>query len=301
MDNFLFLPRAVVAALSDASFASACGLVIVSLWLQTDLENPLRGKLRRGILPCAVAILLAHCAQAYLLTATMAGSADFTTIHLQFVDVMTGTHAGRVLLCNCGLALILLVLSLISRRDQSTIETICLIVLLIMLAATRAATGHPSADGDFTLPELVQFVHLISIAIWSGGVIAAGFFVLPAMLHAGRIEAMMDFTRKLSRTVTVALLLVILTGVYNSYRGLGGSISHLVGTQWGYLLDIKIILVCIATLLGASSRLMLRTSDNLSLRQASRLTWMLRAEATVMLVILFVSAFLANSPPANSL
>jgi putative copper resistance protein D len=301
MDNFLLLPRALAAGLSDAAFAVACGSVIATLWLRGDLERPLRDRLRRGLVLCAVAMLLALSAQAYLLTATMVGSSDLSLFRSQFEVVMTGTHAGRALFFNGGLACILLILLLVRRRRQTNIEPVWLSAVLIMLAAIRAATGHSAAEGDFTLPEFVQFLHLISIAIWSGGVIATGFIVLPGMLRAGRIEAMVEFTRRLSRTVTVALLLVVLTGVYNSYRGLGGSVAPLVGTQWGYLLDVKLVLVCVAVSMGACSRSMLRANHSLSLKQASRLTLMLRAEATVMLVILAVSAWLANSPPPDSL
>ena len=177
-----------------------------------------RNRLRMGM-------LVGLCAQALLATATMIGSASFAAVRMQFVDVMTGTHAGRALLCNGVVSLLLLAMVPVRRLWNSRIGTAFLLTVFATLAATRAATGHPAADGDFTLPELVQFVHLASIAIWSGGVIAAGFFVLPELLRMQQIEAVAQFGRRLSNTVTVAVLLIVLTGLYNSYRGLGGSLS----------------------------------------------------------------------------
>jgi putative copper resistance protein D len=300
MDNFLFLPRSVAAAFFDAAFAGASGLVIARLWLARDSEEKLANSLQRKAIVCAVSMLVALSAQALLSTATMIGSSRFAAIHAQFVDVMTGTHAGRALLCNGAIAFLLLTMAPIRRMWQSRTGTASLLTVLAILAATRAATGHPAADGDFTLPELVQFVHLASIAIWSGGVIAAGFLVLPQLLRDHQLDAMAQFTRRLSQTVTVALLLIVLTGIYNSYRGLGGSFSPLVGTQWGDLLDIKIALVCIALAMGAFNRRMLRANHSLSPLQARRMSRVLRLEATLMLLILSVSAFLANSPPASS-
>jgi putative copper resistance protein D len=125
--------------------------------------------------------------------------------------------------------------------------------------------------------------------------------VLPALHRAEQDEAIVAFLRKLSRTVTVALVLVILSGIYNSYRGLDGSMAPLLRTQWGGLLDIKVFLVCIAVAMGASNRRMLRRSQGRSAQQISRLAVVLRVEASMMVLILLVSALLANSPPASSL
>jgi len=300
MDNFLFLLRALAAAVSDITFAASFGLVIVSLWLQSDSEERLHGRLQRGLELCVAALLLALAAQTYLLTATMIGSSGFAAVWGQFVEVMTGTHAGRVLLCNCCVTLVLLGLLLVRRRWNTRTKAWTLLAVLIILAAIRAATGHPASDGDFRLPEFVQFFHLISIAIWTGGIIAAGFFVLPALLRAQQNGAIVAFLLTLSRAVTIALLVVVLSGIYNSYRGLDGSVAPLLRTQWGILLDLKIFLVCVAVAMGASNRRMLRRGRALSALHISRLVMVLRAEGVVMVLILLVSALLANSPPADS-
>jgi len=297
MDNFLFLPKALAAALSDIAFAATFGLVIVCLWLQSGSEVRLHGRLLRGIAVGSAAMLLALAAQTYLLTATMIGAAGFTAVCGQFVTVMTATHAGQVLLCNCCVTLVLLVLLAVQRRWQARTLTWSLLSVLVTLAAIRAATGHAASDGDFTLAEFVQFIHLLSISIWAGGIIAAGFFVLPILFRAQQNEAIAAFLRALSRTITIALLLIVLSGLYNSYRGLDGSVGPLVRTQWGGLLDFKAFLVCVAVAIGAYNRRMLRRNHTLSLQQTSRLASAVRAEGVVMVLILLVSALLANSAP----
>jgi putative copper resistance protein D len=301
MENFLFLPKALAAALSDVTFAANFGLVSVSLWLQSDSEKRLHRHLRYGLNVCTTTMLLALIAQAYLLTATMIGSSAFTAVCGQFAAVMTETHAGRVLLCNGCVTLALIGLLLVQRGWQTRTQVWTLLAMLVTLAAARAAIGHPAADGDFTLPEFAQFIHLISIATWAGGIITAGFFVLPALHRAEQNEAIVAFLRKLSRTVTAALVLIVLSGIYNSYRGLDGSMAPLLRTQWGGLLDIKVFLVCIAVAMGASNRRMLCRSQALSAQQISRLAVVLRVEGVMMVFILLMSALLANSPPASSL
>jgi putative copper resistance protein D len=298
MDNFLLLPRTLTAAAFDIAFAGAIGLVIADLWSELDPKEKLCRKLRNARRFCSIAMLIALPIQAWLLSATMTGSSSSREIRSQLVLVLTGTHAGRVLLCSFAFALIFFFLLLLCPGKRA--GTQWLIVALFGLAATRAATGHAAADGDFALPEWVQLVHLVSIAIWAGSVMAAGFIVLPSMLRDQLTDPIGKFTRKLSRNVTIALVLIVLSGIYNSYRGLGGSLTPLVQTQWGCLLDIKIALVLAAVAMGGSSRRMLQRNRILSLRQVSSLTVVLRIEAIVMLLILIVSACLANSPPANS-
>ncbi len=299
MDNFLFLQRVLVAATADIAYAGAFGFVFVGLWLKCEREGDLHRQLRRGVQGCTFALLLALTAQTCVLTATMAGSTDLASIREQYFSVMTATHAGRVLLCECVLTLLFGALLFTLYGRQTRAGTWRLLTLLILLAAARAATGHATVDGDFSLPEFVQFVHIVSTAIWAGCILTAGFVVLPAMLHEKRNDATARFARSLSRAVTIALLLILLSGLYNSWRGLGGSLAPLAATEWGRSLDLKLVLVGIALILGASSRRMLVSNRDPSLQDLSRLTRLVRTEAVVMLLILAVSAWLANSPPAN--
>ena len=299
MDNFLLLPRALAAAISDSAFAGAFGLVIACLLLNSEGESGPRRQLQRSTFYCTIAMLLAGIAQVYLATATMIGSPSFSDVRGQVVPVVLETHAGKLLLCSLILTLILL-LTLSVRRDwQRRLTAWSLFAVLTAIAAVRAATGHAAADGDFTLAEFVQFSHLISIAVWAGCVLAAGFVVLPYMLREQRTTDVVAFTRRLSRSVTFALAVVVLSGTYNSYRGLSGSLRPLAGTQWGILLDIKLLLVLAAVGMGAASRRMLRSDRSLTAKQTSTLAFIVRVEAVAMLAILTVSAWLANSPPAS--
>jgi copper resistance protein D len=300
MDNFLLLPRALAATVSDSGYAGVVGLVLSSLLLGNESDMGLRRRLQRSALYCAVGMLLAAIAQVYLATATMIGDAAFAAVRGQIMSVVVDTHAGKILLGNLLLALTLL-LALCTLRDWRRRSTAwSLMAALIAIAAVRAVTGHAAADGDFTLPEFVQFFHLVSIAVWAGCVLAGGFVVLPGMLRQQRTAELVAFTRRLSLTVTFALVVVVLSGTYNSYRGLGGSLKPLTGTQWGVLLDIKLVLVFAATAMGAANRRMLGKDRSLTAEQTSTLATVLRVEAVTMLAILTVSAWLANSPPASS-
>jgi putative copper resistance protein D len=299
MDNFLLLPRALAATLSDAGFAALVGIALVRLWLGQRVFLDLQVKLRRTSLTCAALLLFTLCGQALLATASMIGSTDPAAIRLQLWAVLTETHAGRNLIAQ-GCVVLLLLLLLALRRNRDTAPDAWLILgLVTLLAAIRSASGHASSEGDFTLREFVQFVHLTSIAVWAGNVIIAGLLALPALLRERLTEAIAQLMRRLSSTVTIALAFVVLSGIYNAWHGLGGSLHPLANTQWGYLLDAKLLLIVAALAMGFLNRRLLRRNPVLTLTEAGSLTTMLLAEAVVMLLILTVSAFLANSPPAD--
>ena len=53
--------------------------------------------------------------------------------------------------------------------------------IALAITAYRTALGHAVSDGDFTLREFAQHLHLSSIAIWGGGVVIARLVVVPFM------------------------------------------------------------------------------------------------------------------------
>ena len=300
MDNFLLLPRVFASTVSDSAFAIAFGSTVACLWLNTE-DRALRTRLRTVTISSLVALIFAVGAQMLLQTATMIGSADLSSVRSQVSSVLTETHAGRALLSEFCWTFLPLILLLTRFGRQTRAGVWSTLTLLVFLAGIRSAIGHAAGDGDFTLPEFLQFIHLVSTAIWSGGVIVAGLVVLPALVKDQLAERVTSFTRLLSRTVTVALALIVLSGLYNAYRGLGGSIAPLTRTQWGEVLDLKLGLIVVALTLGALNRRMLRGDNSLPSQECTRLATIVRVEAGVMLLILTLSAWLANSPPANSL
>jgi putative copper resistance protein D len=287
MDNFFFVPSALAAALFDLAFACTTGLVLVSTF---SVEQ---GPRTRHVDGCVIAMIVALAVQACLAVAVMTGSYQLRILLSEFVDVTTGTHAGRMVVWSFACAVLALVCSNVF--GQTKMRDGAMLVVLALLAASRATSGHAAVDGGFSLAEVSQFLHLASIAVWSGGVIASGLVVVPTLWRANKPEQVVAFTTRLSRVVTVALLVVAVTGAYNAYRGLGRSLVPLAHTQWGVLLTAKLALVFVAISIGAYSRRMARAPVSLARTQAPHLVQALRWEAVVMLLILTISAFLANS------
>jgi putative copper export protein len=288
-----------VFGLFDSAYAVAVGCVLARIWLVSpalrgEQGASIRRSLRSAAPSAAAALSVLLLAQAYLLTASMAGSAAFSVVRDQVRDVLTSTHAGRVLIPQ---AAILLILLLLGGRDTTARRRWLELLLLVTLTAVRAASGHAATEGDFSRLEALQFLHLASIGVWAGGIIAAGFLLLPHLLGTAP-NAFTSIARRLSSASTYAVIVVLLTGVVKAWLGLGESLHPLLSTQWGLLLSAKSVLVLLAVLLGLANRLHLRRNDLLAEPDASRFARRLRLEAVLMIAILQISAFLANSPPA---
>lgn len=300
MDNYLLLPRALASAVYYACFALVLGGVFARLWLGTETHL---ATLRRVMILSAACLALLLPVQLWLMTATMLSTVSQSAVRAMLPEVLTGTHAGRVLIPDMVLALLLLLAIVLKPVWRRRAGTWVALALMLLLSAMRSASGHASSDGDFTLRETVQLVHLFCIAVWAGSVMVAGWVVLPGMGRSGSLMEMTGFGRKLSASATVAVVLVGLSGIYNGWQGLGGRDgvhwNALVGSQWGWLLTAKTVLVCCALLLGAANRWLLRGSGPLSVPDRRRFLRCMRWEAVAMAAILLVTGVLANSPPAT--
>jgi putative copper resistance protein D len=302
MDNFLFLPRAATSALFDIAFTAAFGCGLARLWLGSGGLAAVVQALRRTLILCAFAMIALLLVQAWLVTATMLGTSAFQEVRGQLWDVLSGTHAGRTLIPQLGLAVALLVVASPGRAWAGRAGISIPLLLLGALACVRSASGHAAAQGDFTFAVGLEFVHLVSIATWAGGIAIAGLILLPGLLRRDDLQNRLQETTRcaasLSRTSTWAVCLVIATGLLKGWIGLGQSLRPLEHTQWGILLTVKSALVMLALALGVKNRLTLGRNAVLAEADATSFSRWVKAEALLMVVILALSGFLANSPPA---
>lgn len=298
MENFLLLPRALATALFNAGMAGAVGVLLARLWLIGTHHEVVLRALRRTFLLCGMVMVVAVPVQLWLTVATMVASAAPAQVMPAVGDVLA-THAGKVLVPDFALAALLLAVGMLPGLSRSRAGIVAGFIAAALLTAMRSASGHAAAEGDFTLPEFIQFAHLASIAVWAGGVMVAGLVALPELRRQELRAVLKRVFGRLSWSATLAVGVVILSGIYNAWRGLGGAISPLVHSQWGWLLTAKSVLVAVAVGLGGLNRLALRGDEPLTDEEAGRLVGRIRLEAVVMLLVLLVTGFLAGSPPAG--
>ncbi|WP_435864158.1 copper resistance CopC/CopD family protein [Streptomyces phaeochromogenes] len=117
-------------------------------------------------------------------------------------------------------------------------------VLAVGLAVTWAAAEHASAGIQVPLAMTSSVLHLLAMAVWLGGLAA-----LLTTLH--RSEALLPAASvaRFSRLAFASVAVLVLTGVYQSWRGLG-SWDAVFDTSYGRILVVK---VCAVVLLLAAA------------------------------------------------
>ncbi|MFI7352751.1 copper resistance CopC/CopD family protein [Streptomyces avidinii] len=109
------------------------------------------------------------------------------------------------------------------------------------IAATWALSEHASTGIQPGIAMPADILHLMAVATWLGGLAA----LLVALHKVPGIER--AAVRRFSTVAFVSVLVLAVTGIYQSWRQLG-SWSALTGTEYGQLLLLKVALV--AVLLG---------------------------------------------------
>ncbi|MGW7450243.1 copper resistance CopC/CopD family protein [Streptomyces sp. NPDC054787] len=115
------------------------------------------------------------------------------------------------------------------------------------IAATWALSEHASTGIQPGLAMPADIVHLLAVATWLGGLTA----LLVCLHKVPGIER--GAVRRFSRVAFGSVLVLAVTGVYQSWRQVG-SWSALTGTDYGRLLLLKVGLVAVLLGLGYLSR-----------------------------------------------
>lgn len=94
---------------------------------------------------------------------------------------------------------------------------------------------------------LIMWAHLVAASIWVGGSIFIGIVLAPLLKTIsdsveGRLSIMIRVGRKFNTIGVPSLIILIITGIYNSV-GIIAKPSLILSTNYGIVLLIKVILV----------------------------------------------------------
>lgn len=133
------------------------------------------------------------------------------------------------------------------RRDLTFGLAIGGTVVAAGLAATWAMSEHASTGLQAGIAMPVDVLHLLAVAAWLGGLTA----LLVALYRGPAVER--AAVRRFSRVAFGSVVVLALTGLYQSWRQVG-SWSALTGTSYGQLLLVKIGLVALLVAVAGLSR-----------------------------------------------
>ena len=305
MDDLLWL-RVLTAFGVDAGLSVLCGLLLSRWWLGEvgSSHAGVRGRTAFGLRIFAALLLLAGCVQLLLLAISFSGQSSPVAVTSAMPDVCS-THAGAFLLALCVVALALCFVTWIASPQFQ--QTACA-VLVFGALCLHADTGHAASEGHLSLAQVLQLVHLLGMALWSGGVIASGLFAVPRLQRQAsremtrqpalsRESVVSTYLDHLSTASSWAVVTVLLSGVIKAAIATNADLHLIRSTQWGQVLTIKSVFVALTVILGARNRWLLTSRRRQSASSIQSVALTLRVEAISMLAVLLLSAWLANSQP----
>ena len=223
------------------------GLVLELFVLPRDLAplESARRRLRRWI-TVAVAILIVTSAGDLIARARVMSGGDLSQAMAALPLVLTRTHFGAIWISRATVLALLLAVSL-SRALPARGAGL---VLSLGIVLTGSLTGHAADWGDLSLAVIVDWLHAVAATAWTGGL-----FGLPLMLRrpAWSPELVGVIARRFSRLAGYCLLVVVASGIYNTWVQLP-SFASLWTTTYGVSLLLKICLASTLALLGAVNR-----------------------------------------------
>ncbi|MFJ8279486.1 copper resistance CopC/CopD family protein [Streptomyces griseoviridis] len=119
--------------------------------------------------------------------------------------------------------------------------------LAVGLALTWATAEHASAGIQVPVAMTSAVLHLLAMAVWLGGLTA----LLLSLYRAADLDP--ATVTRFSRLAFASVTVLVVTGVYQSWRGLG-SWDALTGTTYGALLTAKLAAVVVLLTAAALSR-----------------------------------------------
>jgi copper resistance protein D len=168
------------------------------------------------------------------------------------------------------------------------------------LAWSGHAIGGQGAEG--ILHPAADVLHLIAAAAWAGALVPLA--LLLAMAGRDALAVARTATLRFSKLGIVSVGTLLATGIVNTWY-LAGSIPALLGTDYGRLLLIKIVLFLAMVGIAAVNRLRLtaRIVNDANLAGAQQAVRQLRRnaaiEASIGAVIIGIVAVLGTLPPGS--
>jgi copper transport protein len=174
------------------------------------------------------------------------------------------------------------------RRSRRSLALVGLAAAAAMLA--RAGAGHANASSVRWFTVGVQWLHLVSVGVWIGGLV----WLLVAVRRGdpGRGPGL---ARRFSTVAGYTLVVVVLSGVARALDEVGAW-TWLFDTRFGVTLLVKLGLFAALVLLGALSRF--RHVPEAGAHSTRGLRRVVRGEVAVAAGVLGATAVLAGLPPA---
>jgi putative copper resistance protein D len=249
----------------------------------------------------AIVALLSGLSLLLAVTANMAGSAAAALDPDTISTVLFDTSFGRVWCWRLLFAFLLIgaCLAPLGHRRMPAILVLSLPLLVSLGWVGHAVEGQGVAR---LVHQINQMVHLLAAGLWLGGLVPLTWLLGRARSQSGAawISVVRDVVQRFSQMGYAAVALLAATGAINSLL-LVGSFEALVGTPYGRLLGLKILLFSVMVVLALINRLRLLPRLRREPQPSAPIAALTRSvlfEQTLGFAVLAVVSVLGTWPPA---
>src|SRR6266542_6667356 len=245
-----FLLATVIRWAGLAALATLVGsLVVDALVLPREPSEVgvARGRLQRIGVICLVLLVGTTAGELVTRTQTMPGG-DLAAAVPAIPQVLVRTHFGATWIGR----LIVLALALLVSPLASRAARVLSLLLALAVTLTTSLTGHAADWGDVTPSAAIDWVHVVSVGAWTGGLLCLALALLPGAGEWPR-PLLGVVVRRFSRLAGMCLPAVVITGGYNAWVQIPG-VSALWTTFYGRVLGVKLLLVLGLLWWGALNR-----------------------------------------------
>jgi copper transport protein len=176
------------------------------------------------------------------------------------------------------------------------------------LLLTPGLAGHAGTTDPVIVNLITDFGHVAGAAVWVGGLAMLLLVAFPAtrtLAPPDRLAVMGPVVSRFSNAAVVAVAVIVATGIYRSWievRALRG----LVDATYGQVLLVKVAAFLPLLALGAINNRITKprieralAAGKSSTQSLDRLRKLVGLEAAIALVVIALTAFLVNLPPAR--
>ncbi len=232
--------------------------------------------------------------------------ASFVDVFAYIIPAFQKTHYGSIFILRL-IFLVCLGICLVMHTKHKNIKIDVIMFMLIMgIGYTFSAVSHAADKGSFSIAEAIDWIHVISTAIWGGSILITLLVFyqnIPHELLEKKINIAV-YISKLSTVCAYALLFVLITGFYKiqSMPSNGMPLWH---TDYGQLLGFKLIFVILLVSFGAMNRYVslpnaarwANRSTNAFYNPIQFFTCVLVAQTCILFIILAITSNLIDHSP----
>ena len=116
--------------------------------------------------------------------------------------------------------------------------------LALLVIESFSFAGHAGQGSSVPLASSMVAIHLAAASVWLGGLVVLGSALLPTSVDAATLADLGAVLPRWSRTALSAVAALVLTGVYQAWREVGGW-AALAATGYGRLVLGKVVVLTV--------------------------------------------------------